>query len=289
MYHPIQTTSDMHLKRTFVSTILFLLCAMPTLAYELKEVKVWSKSMKKNVPVNIITPQNYKGEKSFPVIYLLHGHGDNHTGWSRSGVVGKLADQHNVIVVMPDGGRDSWYFDSPIEPSYRYETFVSKELIAYIDASYSTVKDRKARAITGLSMGGHGAFYLAFRHQEAFGNVGSLSGGLDIRPFPKNWNIGGRLGTKDKFPERWEENTVINMTHLLKPGHLNIIFECGTSDFFYEVNCNMHQKLLKEGIPHDFTSRPGAHNWDYWLNGIKYQFLYFADRFEEYKNTTITK
>ena len=128
-------------------------------------------------------------------------------------------------------------------------------------------------------MGGHGAFYIAMKHQDVFGNMGSLSGGLDIRPFPKNWNIAGRLGSIEAYPERWEQHTVINMIHLLSAGNMNIVFECGTEDFFYDVNCNMHTALLEAKIPHDFYVRPGAHNWPYWLNGIKYQFLYFSDKF----------
>lgn len=272
----------MRTKRILLSFVSLLLCAIQGFAYQIQEIKVWSKSMKKPIPVNIITPQNYSTGHTYPTIYLLHGHGDNHKGWSRGEVVGKLADIYNIVVVMPDGGHDSWYFDSPVEQGYCYETFVSKELIPYVDHNYATIKDRRFRAITGLSMGGHGAFYIAFRHQDLFANVGSLSGGLDIRPFPKSWNIAGRLGAYDKYPERWEESTVINMTHLLKPGQLNITFECGASDFFYQVNCNMHKKLLEAGIPHDFTSRPGGHSWNYWLNGIKYQFLYFSERFNDY-------
>ena len=69
------------------------------------------------------------------------------------------------------------------------------------------------------------------------------------------------------------------MTHLLKPGAMNIIVDCGTEDFFYKVNCDLHEKLLKEKIPHEFYTRPGAHNWKYWMNSIKYQVLYFSNCF----------
>ncbi len=261
---------------------ILLLCLGTTLshAFEQKEIAVRSNSMNKDVLVTVITPDGYSTEQSYPTIYLLHGYGGNHTVWAQDGVVGRLADQYNVLVVMPDGARNSWYFDSLVSPDYYYETFVAKELVAHIDTVYSTIQDRSARAITGLSMGGHGAFYLAMRHQDTFGNMGSMSGGLDFRPFTKNWNIAGRLGTYEENPKLWDENTVINLTHLLKPGAMNIIFDCGTEDFFYKVNCNMHAKLLQEKIPHEFHSRPGSHDWPYWLNAVKYQFLFFADRFK---------
>ena len=225
-----------------------------------------------------------KKEKAFPVIYLLHGFSDNHTGWAKEGVAGKLSDLHDVIFVIPDGGYDSWYFDSKVTPEYQYETFVTKELIEYVDTNFKTIAQREGRSVTGLSMGGHGALFLSFRHQDIFGSAGSMSGGVDIRPFPEKWGIAKRLGTMAENPQVWEENTVINLTHLLTPESLNLIIDCGTGDFFYEVNCNLHKKLLDQGIPHDFISRPGVHNWPYWSNSIKYQIVFFNDRFVRGQN-----
>ena len=248
-------------------------------AFNQHDINVWSEGMQKDVPVTVITPDSYDASLRYPVVYILHGYSDNPQKWAAGGVVGNLVDQYNVLAVLPDGGFSSWYFDSPVMSEYKYETFISKEPIEYIDNNYSTVQDRKGRAITGNSMGGHGAMYNAIRHQEVYGSVGCLSGGVDIRPFPNDWHISQRLGTQEEYPERWAENTIINMTHLLKPGALNIAIDCGTEDFFFEVNCNLHEKLLAEGIPHEFTTRPGVHNWVYWMNAIKYQFLFFSDRF----------
>lgn len=267
------------MKTRILIAAFLLLLGGNLFAFNEQNVKVRSAKMNKDIAVNIILPDHYDALKSYPVVYLLHGYGGNHLVWSQQGVVGALADQYQFIVVMPDGGWDSWYFDSPVTPEYQYETFVSQELVAHVDSTYSTLADRKGRAITGLSMGGHGALYLAFKHQDVFGIVGSLSGGVDIRPFPNNWGIKSRLGTIEEYPERWEQNTIVNMTHLLKPGSLDITFECGSDDFFYKVNCDLHHKLLNEGIAHDFYSRPGSHNWTYWLNGIQYQFLFFKGCF----------
>ena len=111
-----------------------------------------------------------------------------------------IADRDGLIFVCPDG-KNSWYWDSPKDPSYRYETFVSSELVKYIDSEYSTVKDRSGRAITGLSMGGHGAMWLSFRHKDVFGAAGSTSGGVDIRPFPNNWEMNKLLGNESDNQE----------------------------------------------------------------------------------------
>ena len=101
-----------------------------------------------------------------------------------------------------------------------------------------------------------------------------MSGGVDIRPFPKNWDLAKRLGTLAEFPERWEQNTVINQIHLLTPNSLALIFDCGTEDFFYDVNQKLHDKMLYYNIPHDYIVRPGKHDWKYWENAVGYQLLF---------------
>ena len=106
-----------------------------------------------------------------------------------------------------------------------------------------------------------------------------MSGGVDLRPFPLNWDISKKLGSYADFNERWEANSVINLTHLLTPNSLSIIIDCGTGDFFYKVNCNLHEKLLLNNIPHDFISRPGEHNWIYGANSVKYQLLFMSNFF----------
>lgn len=129
-------------------------------------------------------------------------------------------------------------------------------------------------------MGGHGAMWLAFRHQESFGAVGSSSGGLDIRPFPFNWEMDKLLGSESENQDVWEKHTVINMVDRLRNGDLTIIFDCGYDDFFFEINNDFHNKLLKYKIQHDFIVRPGGHSKDYWNNSFDYQILYFKKYFD---------
>lgn len=244
-------------------------------------IHVYSKSMKKNVPVVIILPDNHASAGTLPVVYLLHGYSGNHLDWiSKAPGFEKAADQYDLMIVCPDGGFNSWYWDSPVDQESKYETFVSDELIKAIDEKYPTIKSRKGRAVTGLSMGGHGALYLAFRHQDIFGAAGSMSGGVDIRPFPNNWDMSKKLGLYAEQAENWEKHTVINLLNLLTPGSLEIIIDCGTEDFFYEVNKNLHQQLLYRNIPHDYIVRPGAHNWTYWTNSVKYELLFFRNYFD---------
>ncbi len=241
-------------------------------------VWVYSETMNVKVQTIVISPDDKKTSPK-PVIYLLHGYSGNAGSWlGMKPELKDIADRDQLIFVCPDG-KNSWYWDSPKNSSYRYETFVSDELIRYIDSHYPTVKDRKGRAISGLSMGGHGAMFLAFRHKEVFGAAGSTSGGLDIRPFPNNWEMSLQLGKEHENREIWEKHTAINQIDRLKNGELALIIDCGYSDFFFEVNNDFHKKLLKYNIDHEFQVRPGVHNAAYWKNSIEYHILFFKQHF----------
>ena len=107
-----------------------------------------------------------------------------------------------------------------------------------------------------------------------------MSGGVDIRPFPKGWDLNKRLGEYAENKKNWEQHTVINMVHLLNGSNLKLIFDCGVEDFFYDGNNRLHEKLLQRRIPHDYIERPGKHDSKYWANSMKYQFLFFSDYFK---------
>ncbi|MDR0546040.1 MAG: esterase family protein [Dysgonamonadaceae bacterium] len=263
---------------------LFLICIPANIfAAKVDTVKTYSRAMQKEIPAIVVTPENYSANKQYPTVYLLHGYSGDYTGWMNinGDCIKKMADTREMIIISPDGGFSSWYFDHPADRSWQYETYISSELIEWIDSHYSTIQSPDNRGITGLSMGGHGALFLAFRHQDVFGIAGSMSGGVDIRPFPLNWDLSKRLGNYSKNPENWEKNTVINLVHLLTPNSLKIIIDCGTDDFFYQVNVNLHNKLIERNIPHNFISRPGKHNSEYWSNAIHYQLLFMALHFEK--------
>lgn len=245
-------------------------------AARIDTVAVYSPSMDKRVQTLVISPDKISGTTPLPVIYLLHGYGGNHTTWLNiKPELPAIADRGGVLFVCPDAV-NSWYMDSPVRTSSRYETFITAELIPYIDSHYPVIRDRSGRAVTGLSMGGYGAMTLAMKHKELFGAAGSTSGGLDIRPFPRHWELNGLLGEQYEYPEVWEAYTPIQMIPRLENGDLAIIIDCGYSDIFRDVNEAFHRKLLEYGIAHDYYQRPGGHNFDYWGNSIDYQILFFS-------------
>ncbi len=241
---------------------------------------VHSASMQKQVEVLYIVPDKaIDGSSACPVLYLLHGYSDNAYKWLQVNPgLPRIAEEKGIIFVCPDG-ENSWYWDSPLNPAYRYETFVSTELVDYTDRHYSTIAHRKGRAITGLSMGGHGALWLSIRHQDVFGAAGSTSGGVDIRPFADNWEMKKQLGERSEHPERWDAHTVMTQLDKLTSGSLALTIDCGSEDFFLDVNRDLHRQLLGCNIPHDFSVRPGGHNNSYWRNALDHQLLFFEKFF----------
>ena len=262
---------------------LLLIWVAPSFAAKVDTLLIKSPSMNKDVQVVVVTPDAALGKKAVacPTIYLLHGYGGNAKTWiDIKPNLPQIADEKGIIFVCPDG-KNSWYWDSPVNPSFRYETFISSELVKYIDEHYKTIAGRKGRAITGLSMGGHGAMWNAIRHKDTFGASGSTSGGMDIRPFPKNWDMAKQLGEYESNKEVWDNHTVINQIDKIENGDLAIIVDCGEDDFFLNVNKDLHNRLLERKIDHDFITRPGGHTGQYWNNSIDYQILFFDKFFKK--------
>jgi S-formylglutathione hydrolase FrmB len=265
-----------------------LLCAVLLLlganahAAKVDTVLTHSNSMHKDIKAVVICPDHYSRHHAYPVLYLLHGFSGDYSDWiKKAPVVAQMADRYNFIIVCPDGNFASWYLDSPVNSEWRYETYISGELINWVDAHYTTIKNRYGRAISGLSMGGYGALYLAFKHQNLYGAAGSMSGDVDLVPFAKQFGLEQVLGKSEDNLQRFKDNSVTNMLDLIKPGALAIIFDCGYSDFFYQINQTFHQQLVERKIPHDFIVRDGGHSWDYWANSIQYQALFFSKYFSK--------
>ena len=251
-------------------------------------VEVMSEAMGRSIKNVVIVPMEYiyfndAQATRYPVLYLLHGAYGCYSDWSKKTDLNLLANEFGVIIVCPDG-QDSWYFDSPIDPTMQFETYVSKELVEYIDSHYRTYADRYMRAITGLSMGGHGALFLAWRHPDVFWSCGSMSGNMDITQFPDSWHIKDRLGEQAANPQLWRDHAVCNQVDRLKNSTLtpaqNIIIDDGLNDIFIKNNIALHEQLVAAGIDHDFTVRPGRHSWDYWVNSLDYHMVFFKKAFD---------
>jgi S-formylglutathione hydrolase FrmB len=174
----------------------------------------------------------------------------------------------------------------------RYETYYAKELIDYIDNHYPTINDPKGRGILGLSMGGHGAFYLALKHQDKYGAAGSMSGGVDFLNNENKWKSWGLpivLGPFTRDSTIWKSHTVVNMLDLYKTNStLQLNFDCGLEDqYFVAANRLLHCRLLAKGINHNYAERPGMHHFTYWQKAIQYQMIFFSNYFNGYNPDTL--
>lgn len=270
-----------HRISTFLLIFNFLALANVVRAGHLDTLEIFSPAMQKVSRCFVITPDNYTfSSKPYPVVYLLHGWSGNYAGWlTEAPQLRQHADTYQMIIVCPDGGYDSWYLDSPVDSTVRYETYIAQEVVAMVDYYYHTIRSPRGRAISGLSMGGHGAVSLAIRHPEVYGAAGSMAGGLDLRPFRKNdWDLKGVLGDPLLHWDNWEKNSVVNLLPRLKGRKMPLIIDCGVGDFFLEVNREAHYRLLELNYPHEYTERPGEHNRDYWGNAVDFQVLFF-DKF----------
>ncbi|HSU27166.1 MAG TPA: alpha/beta hydrolase family protein [Chitinophagaceae bacterium] len=250
-------------------------------------ISIYSEAMHRSYKCVVIKPQAYShGKKElFPVVYILHGYDGWYSNWLiRVPQLKDYADNLKMILVCPDGAKSSWYFDSPVDSSMRYETYIGKEVPEYIDSHYRSIKNRNGRAICGLSMGGHGALFLAFRHAETFGACASMSGVVNLASSHTKYDIVKRIGDTLTYADNWINYSIVNVVSHYPKDSLAIMIDCGVGDVFIAANRELHEKMLQLKIPHDYTERPGKHEWAYWRNWIQYQLLFFRNYF----NTHLT-
>lgn len=270
----------------FLILVLASLCFSTLDAATVDTVNIYSNSMHKSFRCVVIKPTIPKHKSiSFPVVYLLHGYSGNYSNWiTKVPALKEYADEYRIMVVCPDGGFSSWYFDSPVDSTMKYDTYISKEVPSYIEEHYPVIKTRNGKAIAGLSMGGHGSIYLGLKHPDIFGACGSMSGGVDMSTLHTRYDVSKRLGDTVTHADNWNNYSVMHLVEQYKKqdqsDSLAIIFDCGTGDIFFNENHALHQKMLQLNIPHDYTERPGKHDWNYWANAVKFQLLFFSNYFK---------
>jgi putative tributyrin esterase len=264
-------------------TLLFFF-AFLTVQAKVDTLVIQSLSMQKTLKAGVVTPASYKKKKNgpYPVLYLLHGYSGNFSNWLKvppqKDLLQAMADKYQFIIVTPDGGYGSWYYDSPVDKSSQYETYITQELRQEIENRYRAIAKRNGRLISGLSMGGHGALYLSARHPELYLAAGSMSGSVNVAGIDrKNLlpSIEAVLGPKAENQQLYEANSIVHMVDQLKRSGVYLIIDCGVDDFLIEDNRELHRRLLYEKVPHDYTERPGAHSWNYWSNALEYHLLFF--------------
>ena len=221
--------------------------------------------------------------KPYPVLYFLHGLGQNEQALFKSGgwdLIEDLRQQGKIsqyLIVAPDG-KNSFFINSA-DGKVRYSDFFTHEFIPFIESKYAVRKGRAGRAITGLSMGGYGALRFAFAYPELFSAVSAQSAAL-MTASPQELSsalqsrsqlgrlMGSPFGDPINIPH-WKRNDPFTLARTNKAaiGNLAIYFNCGKEDDFdFEVGAQaLHRQLQSEGIKHEFHLYPGDHSPDYFL------------------------
>ncbi len=241
-----------------------------------------SKILKMDRKYAIYLPTDYETSgRSYPVLYLLHGAGDDQTGWVQFGEVKSITDKATLdgkctamIIVMPDGNTGQrGYFNSP-KGDWNYEDFFFTEFMPYIEKTYRIRAEKRYRAISGLSMGGGGTFMYALHHPELFSSACPLSASVGALTLEE---ASTRL--KKQYPDITDADITKNFNDLSAISLINNMpedqkkairwyIDCGDDDFLYEGNCLAHIAMRKKDIPHEFRIRDGAHNWTYWREAL---------------------
>lgn len=274
--------------------VFFLMSGLASHAAKVDTLAIPSKAMGKTYNAAVVLPNSYsKSKAKYPVMYLLHGAYGHFRDWLKSTpnkmTVKDLADQYDIIIVMPEGETFSFYLDSPVNKGSQFETYIAKEVVQKIDQAYRTINDKKGRVITGLSMGGHGALYLATKHPDVYAAAGSMSGAVDMGTM-KDMGIDSAeridqlmepvFGPQGAPREVYASHAVLNMVEKMKANALPLIIDCGVNDFLIEPNRELHRRLVYGKVSHDYTERPGAHTWEYWENALPYHVLFFSKVFK---------
>jgi enterochelin esterase-like enzyme len=254
----------------------------------LEEQSVHSAILGKNVRYTVYLPADYStSERSYPVVYLLHGYTDDNTGWLQFGEINRLADKAiaegtipPMIIVMPNGD-SSWYINS-YDGKEKYEDFFVTEFIPAIEKSYRIKGEKKYRGIAGLSMGGYGTLIYTLKHPELFAAGAALSAavfddsaivkmqeGVYDRIFGPLFGRGLKGG--DRVNAALNANSPLRIVVMKTPDDLKKVrywIDCGDDDGLSRGNCLLHIELMDKGVPHEFRVRDGAHTWTYWRTGI---------------------
>jgi len=244
----------------------------------------------------IYLPPGYEtSERSYPVLYLLHGAGDDQTGWVQFGEVLYIADKAiregkatPMIVVMPDAntGRRG-YFNVP-GTDWRYEDFFFEELMPYVEKTYRIKGEKRYRAVAGLSMGGGGTFMYALHHPELFSSACPLSascGPLSMDEMERYRQRGLQDVTEEQLEEYYKTHSALYLVNNLPEDQRKAVrwfIDCGDDDFLYEGNSLVHIAMRKNEIPHEFRIRDGGHTWTYWRESLPVVLSFISDSFHQY-------
>ena len=241
----------------------------------------------------IYLPPDYEtSERSYPVLYLLHGAGDDQTGWIQFGEVLRITDKAicegsatSMIIVMPDARTGKRGYFNDIQGEWRYEDFFFDEFIPFVEDTYRIRSEKRYRAISGLSMGGGGTFMYALHHPEMFIAACPMSancGALSLEDMDRRLQRSGAKVDEKTKEAYFRQNSAVPLVNDMpaeKIKEVNWYIDCGDDDFLFKGNSLIHIAMRKKEIPHEFRIRDGDHTWTYWRASLKDVLSFVSDHF----------
>ena len=277
-------------------SICFCLISFAQTGKVYDDLSMTSKILKMERKYAVYLPPDYESStRSYPVLYLLHGAGDDQTGWVQFGEVLQITDKAiqegkatPMIIIMPDANTGQRGYANNATGTWRYEDFFFEELVPFVEKKYRIKAEKRYRAISGLSMGGDGSFTYALHHPELFSSACPLSAATgpaalaDVQVRLRRDNPNMPDSTIEKFYKRQSVvHLVNNMPDSVKRS-VRWYIDCGDDDFLYEGNSLVHIAMRKREIPHEFRIRNGAHNWTYWRESLPEVLTFISQAFHQY-------
>ena len=230
----------------------------------------------------IYLPPDYElSQRSYPVLYLLHGAGDDQTGWVQFGEVLTIADKAilagkatPMIIVMPDANTGQRGYFNDLSGNWRYEDFFFQELMPYVEKKYRAKTDKRYRAVAGLSMGGGGTLMYAMHHPELFSSACPLSasvGPLSLEEAKARFNRDKQPVTDPDITAYFNRHSALALVNAMPDAQKKAVrwyIDCGDDDFLYEGNSLLHIAMRKNEIPQEVRVREGGHTWTYWRTAL---------------------
>ena len=245
----------------------------------------------------VYLPPDYEtSERSYPVLYLLHGMGDDQTGWIQFGEILRIADKAildgnatPMIVIMPDANTEKVGYFNSIEGNWNYEDFFFNEFMPHVEKKYRIKSEKRFRAIAGLSMGGGGSFMYAMHHPELFSSACPLSayiGPLSVDDFKNQLQrMNSKVTDEAKIQAYFENHNAVSLIENTEVERLKSVrwfIDCGDDDFLYEGNSLVHIAMRKKDISHEYRVRNGGHTWTYWRESLPEVLGFVSNTFHQY-------
>lgn len=244
----------------------------------------------------VYLPPDYEtSQRSYPVLYLLHGAGDDQTGWIQFGEVLRIADRAildgvatPMVIIMPDANSGVRGYFNTIKGDWRYEDFFFEELMPHVEKKYRIKGEKRFRAVAGLSMGGGGSFMYALHRPELFSSACPLSayvGPLSLEELENRLKRENQEYDKKGLKAYYERHNAISLVESLPVDAIKSVrwyIDCGDDDFLYEGNSLLHIAMKKKGVPHEYRVRDGGHSWTYWRESLPKVLGFVSDAFHQY-------